>query len=261
MSAIWLLLALVASDPPAPRVAPYYTAGSTVNAADNVPGYFSPNSIATIYGTNLAFATVALSPSDLNGAAIPSVLPNTGVRVQIAGLPAGIYYVSPTQVNFLFPSLLTPGPATLHVVIDGLDGPAVTLQIFDAAPAFFQLDAKTVIATEPDGSVISSEHPAKPGDYVVLYATGLGAVVPPLGYLEIPEVASWILDLSSLKITLDAAAVEASDILYAGVAPGFAGLYQINLHLPASVGANPAIRIAMGQQISPDGLILPVQTN
>lgn len=265
MPASWLPLAALVfglelkADHLAPRDAPFYSGASTVNAADNQSGAFAPNTIATIYGTNLAYSTAALSADEVHGGTIPWVLPGTGVTVLVGSIPAGIYYVSPTQINFLIPSILGPGPSDVLVAIDGLHGPDIPIQISATAPAFFQLNAQDVVATQPDGTVITPQNPAKPGDYVVLYATGLGAVVPPLDDREVPESAQWIQDLTDLKVTLEGAQLDASDILYAGVCPGYAGLYQINLHLPATVGANPAIRVTLTDGSSPAGLILPVQ--
>lgn len=260
----WLVLAAWAfgQDPAvslAPRVAPYYNAASTVNAADNRSGAFAPNTIGTIYGTNLAYSIAGLTADEVNGGAIPSVLPGTGVRVMVNSMPAGIYYVSPTQINFLVPAILLPGPSDILVAIDGVNGPDVPIEITAAAPAFFQLDATNAVATQPDGTVITPQNQARPGDIVILYLTGLGAVVPPLDDREVPQTALWIQEFSSLQITLNGTPVDPSDILYAGVAPGFAGLYQVNLHLPSTVAKNPAIRAVLGKQSSPDGVILPVQ--
>ena len=265
MSASWLLLAGlifgldVKADHLAPRDAPIYSGASLVNAADNQSGAFAPNTIGTIYGKNLAYATVALSADEIHGGTIPSVLPGTGVAILVCGIPAGIYYVSPTQINFLIPSVLDPAPCTILEAIDGLEGPSIMIQLNAAAPAFFQLNAANVIATQPDGAVITPQNPAHPGDVVVLYATGLGAVVPPLEDREVPTAIQWIAALGDLMVTLDGMPVDSSQILYAGVAPGFAGLYQINLQLPAGLGANPAIQAMLAGQTSPAGLTLPVQ--
>jgi uncharacterized protein (TIGR03437 family) len=64
--------------------------------------------------------------------------------------------------------------------------------------------------------------------------------------------------LSEFQVLLDGSPVDPNGILYAGIAPGFAGLYQINLALPASTGSNPEIRIAMGDTIGIAGLHIPV---
>jgi uncharacterized protein (TIGR03437 family) len=212
-----------------------------------------------VYGTDLAYTTASLAAGEIQGAIIPYVLPGAGVEVIVGGIPAGIYYISPTQINFLIPSILTPGPSDVLVAIDGLHGADIAIQITAAAPAFFLLDAQHLIATRPDGTVITPEAPATPGDIVVLYLTGLGAVVPPLNDRQVPDTARWIQNIASLQITLDSVAVDPTAILYAGVAPGFAGLYQVNLLLPSNVGANPAIRANLGGESSPAGLTLPVQ--
>src|SRR5215472_6971027 len=80
---------------------PYYTSESIVNAADNQSGGLAPNTIATMYGTGLAYTTKAITNADIHDGMLPTVLPGTGVRVLIGGLPAIIYFVSPGQINFL----------------------------------------------------------------------------------------------------------------------------------------------------------------
>jgi uncharacterized protein (TIGR03437 family) len=98
----------------------------------------------------------------------------------------------------------------------------------------------------------------KPGDDVILYVTGLGQTVPPVQYCELPSHSAPLKQLADLKVVLDGMAVDASNITYAGIAPGFAGLYQVNVTLPGSTGSNPEIRIGFGDQLSKAGLKLPV---
>ena len=50
----------------------------------------------------------------------------------------------------------------------------------------------------------------------------------------------------------------AERVAYVGVAPGYAGLYQINLWLPETVGDNPEVEIVLGGEISASGVRLPV---
>ena len=238
--------------------APVYSAGSLVNSADNQPGWLAPNTIATLYGKFLAYNTVTLTSNDIRGGILPTVLPSTGVRVLVNGLPGNPYYVSPTQINFLMPPNLLPGPATVQLVIDGLAGPPISITLGIAAPALFQLDQQTIIATHADGSLITQAASAKPGDVVVLYATGLGQTVPPVGYGELPTGAAQLQMLTSFRVLLDGNPVDYSAIAYAGIAPGFAGLYQINLAIPASTGSNPEIRLAIGDVVGIPGLHIPV---
>ena len=98
----------------------------------------------------------------------------TGVRLLINRTLAFLYFVSPSQVNFLVPSTLTPGPVDIELSVDGRYGEAVRVQLAEFSPALFPLDPETVLATRADGSVITYERPAGPGEVIILYATGLG---------------------------------------------------------------------------------------
>lgn len=265
-AAPWLLAALAVSMLAAAEQAgkgamPAYSAASLVNNANNLAGALAPNTIVTLYGENLAYQTRGLSAGDLSQGRLPTTLAGTGVRVLIQNIPAGIYYVSPNQINLLIPAELLPGPARLQVIQDGRAGPEVQIRLRSAAPALYQLDRETAIAVRAGGALATAEAPARPGEVVVLYATGLGEVVPPLAAGEIPRAAAPLKRLSEFVIFLDGLAVEASHILYAGVTPGFAGLYQINLRLPATVGRNPEVRVAVGEELSPPGVHLPVRAN
>lgn len=264
MRATFVLLATLVSEPllPAdtssPREAPYYTADSIVNAADFQAGPLAPNTLGTLFGTGLAYVTRALAPEDVVGGVLPNVLPGTGVRVLIGGLAANIFYVSPTQINFLVPSLLRPGRSDFQVVRNGLAGPAVPFEVGSASPAIFQADAQTVVATRPDGSLITADQPAKAGEIVTVYATGLGDTVPPVIYSNISMKAAQIKRLAEFKVLLDGMELDSSLILYAGIAPGFAGLYQVNLQIPHTVNENPDLQIGLGEALSPTGIKLPL---
>lgn len=247
------------ADTSTPRTSPYYTVESIVNAADFQAGPMAPNTIGTVFGTGLAYVTKALAPEDIVGGVLPHVLPGTGVNVLIGGLAANIFYVSPTQINFLVPSLLGPGPCDFQIVLNGLAGPNVRIQIAAASPAPFQLDAKTVIATRTDGSLITSAAPANPGDVLILYATGLGDTVPPVIYSNLSLKAAALKGLAEFKLMLDGMALDPSLILYAGIAPGFAGLYQINVQIPNTVNANPDLQIGLGTALSSVGIKLPLR--
>jgi uncharacterized protein (TIGR03437 family) len=221
--------------------APSYTASSIVNSASNQPGSVAPNTFITIYGANLARITRALATEDVSKGTLPTALPGASVRVWIGGIAAFLYYVSPNQINVLVPSNLSPGPAELQVQLDSTYGPTVQLTIGPAAPALFQMDAT-----------------ARPGETITLYATGLGDTTPKPRYGEIPQVAARLADMRKLHIFLDGSEIEAWRIQYAGAAPGFGGLYQINIVLPDNLGRDPRIQIAVGDITSPDGIHIPV---
>ncbi len=83
-------------------------------------------------------------------------------------------------------------------------------------------------------------------------------MAPPAIYGQMPTAAASLVAGANLSILLDGVAVDPSAIDYAGVAPGFAGLYQINLTLPLSTGSNPEIRLQLDGAISIPGVHLPV---
>lgn len=238
---------------------PFYSSASIVNAAANIAGPLAPNSIATIYGANLSYSTRGITQQDVQGGSLPYVLANTGVRVWVNNIAAALYFVSPSQINFLVPSALTPGTATVVVTMNGHAGPAVTVDIAPAAPAFFQFNAQEVAAAHADGTPVSDDQPARPGEIVVLYATGLGQTAPPVVYAELATKAASIQNQVGLQILVGGSQVDAKAVYYAGLAPGFAGLYQINLQLPSNVGPNPEIRVGTASVISPANLIIPVR--
>ena len=262
MAAACLLAALVFGPLLADTSAtagPYYTADSIANTAASMAGYYAPNSFVTIYGQNLAYVTRQITTGDLHGGLLPTVLIGTGVRVLVSQIEANVYYVSPTQVNALIPPLLVAGPATVQLVVDGRSGPLVNLTLGGVAPALFQADARTVVATHADGSAITQAAPAHAGETVVLYASGLGLTAPPAIKDQIPKTAAPLVQMSNFRVLLNGEAVDPGRVSYAGAAPGYAGLFQINVKLPDPVAANPEIRIGYPDQLSPAQRFLPVQ--
>jgi uncharacterized protein (TIGR03437 family) len=261
--AVFLLVATLAglasqAGLSATREAPSYSAATVVNAASYQPGAVAPNTFLTIYGTNLAYTTKAIAESDIRGNMLPTILPGTGVSIYVNRIRAHVYYISPTQINVLVPSDTAPGPAELLIAIDGVYGPCVNLTLQPTAPALFQMDPNTAIAVHGDGSLLTAAAPGRPGEDVVLYATGLGVTTPPSAYGEIPMRAARLKDIATFSVILDGKPVESWRIAYAGVAPGFAGLYQINVRLPDDVSDNPEVRLQAGNATSKAGVTLPV---
>jgi uncharacterized protein (TIGR03437 family) len=212
-----------------------------------------------LFGRDLAFTTRSLTGDDLYDGTLPTTLVGTGVRLLIKNTLAFVYFVSPTQVNFLVPSTLSPGPADIQLSVDGRFGEPVRIQLAEFSPALFLLDPETILATRVDGSVITSEKPARPGEVVILYATGLGATRPRVAAGRIPTSAASLEKLSDFSVLADGEPVSRANILYAGAAPGFAGLYQINLRLPENARRNTELRIGFKDVMSPGGTHLPVE--
>src|ERR1039457_6934587 len=220
--------------------APAYTPDNIVNASDFSSGPFAPNSVLSIFGANLAWDARQLAGADIVNDTLPTTL--ASVSVYVDNWPVPLIYVSPTQVNFIIPGNEIDGNVPLRVVRQGVTGPEITLQLIDAAPALFA-SAGYAIATLPDGTLLTPDAPAHAGDVVVVYATGLGKTLPNPAPGAIPLTADLIAGLSTLNVYLNGVAIDPALIFYAGVSPCSAGLYQINLVLPASTPTDPEIQI------------------
>ena len=250
---------LSGADVAAGRFAPSYASSTVVHAASQESGSFAPNTIVTLYGRDLGFVTRALAATDIRNGLLPTVLPGTGVQVMIDSVPAPLYFVSPGQVNLLLPAELKEGSHRLHLSIDGRVGPVIDLGISATSPGLFLQQPGLAIAVRADGSLVSLANPAQPGDAVILFATGLGTPAgPALRSGEIARAAAALLAMDRFAVRFDGRTLPRDRIYYAGLAPGFAGLYQINLRLPDDSGANPEIRIVAGDVESPASVRLPV---
>jgi len=247
-------LSCPAADTECKPNAPCYSADTVVSAASGERGALAPNALASIYGERLAYTERAIQLSDIQAGQLPVLLPNSGVQVLLAGRYAPLYYVSPSQVNFLIPSDLRPGQVTLQLVREGTAGPAVRVKLKKAAPALFQVDAATVVASHTDYSLVSEQAPAHPGEWVILWATGLGEVTPRADPVAIPLQAASLERMQSFAVILDNVPVTAERIGYAGLAPGWGGLYQVNLRVPVGVGPKPEIRLVAEEEASPSGV-------
>lgn len=247
----WLVLALACRAETSCRPqAPCYSEAGIVNAASYKPN-LAPFTWASIYGTNLAYVTQDRSTEESPGVG--------GVDVFVNGQPAMVSYVSPLQVNFLLPGWVAAPQATIQVVREGTAGPAVLAGLDDSAPALFQMDAERVVGVHLDWTLVTRAVPARAGELIVVYATGLGPFESPLEDWEIPRVANPIRRRAEFSVLLDGEPLEQERVPYAGAAPFYIGLYQINVRLPDRLGKDPEIRILLGEHLSPAGLHLIVE--
>jgi uncharacterized protein (TIGR03437 family) len=237
--------------------APAYTTDGIVNSSDYSAGPFAPNSVLSIFGTNLSWYTYTLAPSDIAANTVPTAL--AGVGVYVDNWPAPLLYVSGTQINFIMPGNEISGDVTIRVTRQGVSGPEVTVTLVNAAPALFDNGMGYALATHADGTLLTSDSPGQPGEIIVLYATGLGPTEPNPSPGEIPQSAAPLLYLNNLSVSLDGAVLPSFRVKYAGATPFSVGLYQINIELPQDVGANPAIQITVGAQSDSDGLRIAVE--
>jgi uncharacterized protein (TIGR03437 family) len=111
-----------------------------------------------------------------------------------------------------------------------------------------------------DPAVVPGGVAARRGDVVTLYGTGFGFTEPVYQAGEIPERAARLRD--PVTITVGGTVLAASDILYAGLAPGLiSGLYQFNIRIPMGVspGLAPVVATMGGVSTQTAGGGIPVQ--
>jgi uncharacterized protein (TIGR03437 family) len=233
--------------------APAYSADSIVNAASYTKGPFAPNSILSIFGTNLAYDTASLQQ---NSDILPLEL--ASVDVYIDAYRQSLFYVSPTQINLLVESDLLPGAHTLYVVRQGIYGPQIPMTLVPSAPQLFATSDGFVIAQHADYSLITADAPANPGEIIVLYGTGLGVTDPPADPNGIIPLFPGLVT-TPVQVLLNGTALSPSLIKYAGLTPSSAGVYQVNVQLPNQLGANPQIQLSAGGQNSVANVLLPTQ--
>jgi uncharacterized protein (TIGR03437 family) len=244
----------------APPATPSISANGVVNGASFRPGIVA-NSWATILGSNLASTTATWENAIVNGN-LPTTL--AGVTVTVGGRSAYLYYVSPTQINLIAPDV-GPGALQLMVTNSGATSVAFAVNASQFAPAFFPWPGNQVVATRQDFSFAARSGtflgaatiPAKPGDVIILWGTGFGPTIPaaPTG-VQLPA------DRTYSTSTLPAVTINnlACTVYGAALASGFAGLYQVAIQVPTSLGDGDwPVQASIGGQLSPTGMVLSVR--
>jgi len=196
-----------------PRIARVFPA-----AAANFPLELAPRMLIAIYGSNMASGTVAVN-----------------------GLPLATYYVSASQINAALPESVS---GLTQLTVQGSSGKSsVNIFIGAAAPAIFTQDSSGAgpasALRASDQTLVTASNPLHPGDYVELYATGLGLTQPQNG-----------LDYAVQQPTVTVEGLNCP-VSFAGAAPGFIGLDQINCQIPAVLGSGAvSVVITSGNRTS-----------
>jgi uncharacterized protein (TIGR03437 family) len=204
---------------------------SVYNAASyHLSDTVAPGEAVAIFGEQLA-------PAAQQALSYPLPPSLGGVSVTVGGIAAPLYFVSPGQINFQVPYGVQatygapPVSATL-VVTNGSQSGQRTLYVVAGAPGIFtasgdgSTDQAYVVHTS-DYSRVTQSNPAKAGEYLAIFCTGLGATDPPSVEGQ-PAQAAPVLPTSLFIVDVDGREALPS---YAGLAPGFAGLYQVNFQL------------------------------
>ena len=168
-------------------------------------------------------------PSVTQTIATTSPIPKTlgGVTVSVNGVAAPVYFISPSQVNFLVPFAVTPGVRNVEVKTSSatLTG---TVRVISAAPGIFANSSGGAVVNQ-DGSLNADAARAVRGQVISIYATGPGALSRAVEDGAGAPGSPLALTTSTPDVFI--AGVPAT-VQFSGMAPGFSGLWQINAVVP-----------------------------
>ena len=211
---------------------------SVRNAASGQANIAAPGSIVSIYGSGLANSTQTASTLPL-----PQMLAGTTATLlafngnAYFGGDAPIYYASSGQLNIQIPFYI-PADAALNLSVLPA-GPTTALVIQPTAPGIF-LNGTQAAALNQDYSANTPAQPAAAGTTLQVYATGLGAVDNPVATGAAAPAAPLSNVLAQVSASIGG---QAAQVSFAGLAPGFAGLYQVNVIVPQLAPGNYPLQI------------------
>jgi uncharacterized protein (TIGR03437 family) len=206
------------------------------NAAGGLPMLpLAPGMIASLFGANLAASTSAVTG--------PPPLPPTlaGTTLFINGVPAPLFYVSPAQVNFQVPYGVTG--ASVEILLRTQAGEAaMRFARADGSPGIFQNGGVGSII-HANGTQVSQAAPAQRGEELVLFASGLGEVQPPVasGTAAPSSPSAGTVIAPTVRV-----AGATAEVRFSGLAPGFVGLYQVNFVVPPDASGTVPVSLEIG---------------
>jgi uncharacterized protein (TIGR03437 family) len=220
----------VAGDAAPRRASPAVNAGGVVNAASFQPApqnFVAGGSLISIFGSQLT------SGSTMQAASLPLPVKLAGTSVQVNGVPIPLLYASPTQINAQLPFEISAGaPASLTVSSVNAASGAELLRLEPTAPGIFAILGEG----------------RRPGEAVSIYATGLGMVNPAISTGAAAPLAPFSRTTVEPVVTIGS---QRASVLFSGLAPLFAGLYQVDALIPPGLPAGPApVAVQTGERPS-----------
>jgi uncharacterized protein (TIGR03437 family) len=226
------------------------------NAASFAAGLpVAPGGLVTIKGSRLADGTdTHLDP--------PLLTSLCGTQLLLGGTPLPMIYCSDTQINAQIPPGLPLNTQHQISVVRGNAPPVPSVPdlvaVAAASPAIFTVSqtgqGQGTIVYNGTATLADPSAPAKAGDLLAIYCTGLGEVDQPVGAGQPAPFDPLAHTVNPVSVTIGGVPVAAQDVLFAGLTPGFAGLYQVNLRMPSGVTPGnqvPVLLTQAGQQSPP----------
>lgn len=227
---------------------PFLPPNSLVNGASFAAGPVAPGSLVSMFGSDLHNG----DPSAATSLPLPTEL--GGTIVEINGKAAPLVWAGRNQINFQIPfdaavgSTLVVKPRLKRTDGTMMDGNTLSVTVTAAAPAVFEY-SDGVIVTRPNMALVTKSAPMVAGENLTLWATGLGAVIPSI-QTGAPAPANPLSKVvAPVRVTIGSVDTV---VTFAGLAPGFVGLYQINFQVPAGIPSGTAqLAITAGLLPSP----------
>ncbi len=219
---------------------------SALNAA-SYSGQAAPNAWISIFGENLSATSRSWASGDFVNNKLPTRL--DGVSVAVNGNPAYLSYISPGQINAMFPDDGSTGQVTVQVTNSAGSSGTLAAQKAAYSPALFRLGVEQgnyVVAQTTDGKLVgnftigydlgtpSQVRDAEPGEIVTLYGTGFGPTNPPLPSDTL--VGAYAQLASAVTFRIGGAVAQ---VKWAGMIGS--GLYQFNVQIPNVAGGDMTI--------------------
>jgi len=212
------------------------------NAASYAPitNSVAPGEFISLFGSGLASTTASATALPL-----PTSAGLGGVTVTVNGRFAPLSYVSPTQINLLVPYatglINKENYATFQVINNNVASNEVTVFTNYSAPGVFALTSNggtfppavgPAAVLHADYSLVTPTNPAVVGETLQVYVTGLGSVTPTVADGAAPSNTTLSTVDDDVAVFVDG---QQATVAFAGLAPGFAGLYQVNFVVPSGV--------------------------
>lgn len=234
------------------------------NGADFQPTWV-PGQIGTLFGAN-----ITSGPGTFVSESVPLATTLAGVSVRVNGIPAPLFAVvnanGSEQINLQVPfEIATPANVTVEVNNGTALASFTDVPIVRAAPGIFGFflpdtgDTRWAIAVHADFTLVTPDNPARPGEVLILFCTGLGQVTLGIGSNQPgPSSAPFSQGTLPTRVRIDQVDQENLGVFYA---PGFIGLYQINFRvLQSTPDGNLLLELITDGQESGIGAILPVSS-
>jgi len=206
-------------------------------------------------------ATSRVSPGVLP---LPTTFKNT--FVQVGDYQAPFYFLSSAQINVQIPIdvaasqqvpiLISVNDAlTLPITLDIIPNAPGVLSAFDGPTPPSTQNGAHIVAQHLNGSAVTSGSPGKSGEYLVMYLTGLGATKPsvPSGTAASANPLAYV--TAAPTVTVDS---HSSKIYFAGLAPTFVGLYQIDFQVPPGAKSGEDVVTVIQNGVAANSTLLPV---